>query len=83
VSTKNFSLIIFAEFSTIYRTGDYARLVKGVLVYEGRRDSQIKVRGNRVDLSEVERALQTAPYVDKAIVLCWRPGSEEQVTMTF
>jgi acyl-coenzyme A synthetase/AMP-(fatty) acid ligase len=68
------------EYSIIYRTGDYARLVKGVLVYEGRTDSQIKVRGYRVDLSEVERALREAPSVDKAVVLCWRPGREEQVS---
>ncbi|KAF4531412.1 hypothetical protein B566_EDAN009654 [Ephemera danica] len=70
-------------YAVLYRTGDYARLVKGVLVYEGRADSQVKVRGNRVDLSEVERALRTAPGVEKAVVLCWRSGREEQTLLGY
>lgn len=42
----------------LYRTGDRARRrPDGVLEYRGRRDDQVKVRGHRVELAEVEQAL--------------------------
>lgn len=71
--------MLLIEYSKIYRTGDYARISKGVVVYEGRVDSQIKVRGHRVDLTEVEKAVSRAPGVDKVVVLCYKPGELSQV----
>ncbi|XP_076622830.1 nonribosomal peptide synthetase ebony [Colletes latitarsis] len=71
------------EYSRIYRTGDYARISKGVLIYEGRVDSQIKVRGHRVDLTEVEKAVSRAPGVDKVVVLCYKPGELSQTLLAF
>lgn len=67
----------------MYRTGDYARLNKGLLIYEGRTDSQVKIRGHRVDLSEVERAMSSIPGVDKCVVLCYKPGELEQALLAF
>jgi len=67
----------------MYQTGDYGKVVNGVLLYEGRTDSQIKVRGHRVDLTEVETAihqLQDAG-IDKLAVLCYKPGETEQVQL--
>lgn len=68
---------------TMYKTGDYGKIVNGVLLYEGRTDSQIKVRGHRVDLTEVEAAIQKLPNsgIDKLTVLCYNPGETEQVTI--
>lgn len=65
----------------MYQTGDYGKMIDGVLLYEGRTDSQVKVRGHRVDLSEVEAAVQGLPDsgIDKVTVLCYRPGETEQV----
>ena len=54
--------------------------MKGTLIYEGRTDSQVKVRGHRIDLSEVENAVAAVPGIDKSVVLCYRPGQIEQVT---
>lgn len=67
----------------MYKTGDYGKIVNGVLLYEGRTDSQIKVRGHRVDLTEVEAAIQKLPNleIDKLTVLCYKPGETEQVTI--
>ncbi|MCT9932202.1 amino acid adenylation domain-containing protein [Planotetraspora sp. A-T 1434] len=54
----------------LYRTGDRVRwLPGGELYYLGRRDDQVKVRGVRVHLAEVERALAAHPGVRAAVVV--------------
>ncbi|MBI5171231.1 MAG: amino acid adenylation domain-containing protein [Candidatus Eisenbacteria bacterium] len=46
------------EFGRLYRTGDLARREHdGALVYLGRSDSQVKIRGHRVELSAIEASL--------------------------
>ncbi|PPK71456.1 hybrid non-ribosomal peptide synthetase/type I polyketide synthase [Actinokineospora auranticolor] len=59
-----------AELGRRYRSGDLARwLADGTLEYLGRTDDQVKVRGNRVSLGEVETALTRCPGVQAAVVL--------------
>jgi amino acid adenylation domain-containing protein len=54
----------------IYRTGDLARVGQDGLVYfVGRADSQVKTRGYRVELGEVEAALQTLPELQESAVV--------------
>jgi len=48
----------------LYRSGDLARLTEdGELIYVGRRDAQVKVRGHRIETGEVEAALVVLPEV--------------------
>ncbi|MBO0517969.1 AMP-binding enzyme, partial [Streptomyces beijiangensis] len=48
----------------LYRTGDICRQrPDGALDYVGRRDRQVKIRGQRLELDEVERVLESAPGV--------------------
>ncbi len=53
----------------IYRTGDLGRLTpEGEIEYLGRADSEVKVRGHRVDLQEIESAILEHPEVTAAVV---------------
>lgn len=57
----------------LYRTGDLVRWIardgRRELEYLGRVDSQVKIRGHRVELAEVEAALLRHPGVDQAAVV--------------
>ncbi len=54
----------------IYRTGDLAlSRADGAIVFLGRTDHQVKIRGIRVELGEIEAALGQHPEVAEAVVL--------------
>ncbi|XP_053946246.1 beta-alanyl-bioamine nonribosomal peptide synthetase ebony [Anastrepha ludens] len=76
-------LAVELKYSRLYRTGDYGSIRDGNVMYEGRTDSQIKIRGHRVDLSEVEKNVSELPFVDKAIVLCYHAGKIDQTILAF
>jgi len=54
----------------MYRTGDQVRLLSGGrFEFVGRRDDQVKVRGFRVELGEIDQALRRWPEVGDVAVL--------------
>ncbi|MEV6230157.1 amino acid adenylation domain-containing protein [Saccharopolyspora shandongensis] len=66
--------------SRLYRTGDLARRrADGSLEFLGRADDQIKIRGYRVELGEIEVALAAHPQVREAVVVLHRGGSGDSL----
>jgi acyl-CoA synthetase (AMP-forming)/AMP-acid ligase II len=66
--------------SRMYATGDRVRVLHdGNLVFLGRGDGQVKVRGYRVELSEVEAAINAHPAVGGAAVAVRAVGGTEQL----
>ena len=53
--------------------------MNGTIVYEGRSDSQVKIRGHRVDLTEVNHIVHQMKEVASSVVLCYKAGEPEQV----
>jgi amino acid adenylation domain-containing protein len=63
----------------IYRTGDMGRrLSDGSIKFEGRKDSQIKIRGFRVELGEIESAISKHPAVSEGVVVAHENGHGNQ-----
>jgi amino acid adenylation domain-containing protein len=59
----------------MYRTGDRARRrADGAIEFLGRDDEQVKIRGVRVELGEVEAALLALPGVDQAVAMVHGDG---------
>ena len=60
----------FAGVGNMYRTGDIGRqLENGLFDYIGRHDFQVKLRGLRIEMGEIEHALQQIPELKENIVV--------------
>ncbi len=60
----------FGDDEILYRSGDFARwLPEGNLEFLGRMDQQVKIRGQRIELEEVELQLMKNPLVKEAVVI--------------
>jgi acyl-coenzyme A synthetase/AMP-(fatty) acid ligase/acyl carrier protein len=68
----------------VYRTGDRVRrLSDGTLEFLGRADDQVKVRGYRVELGEVEQALRGHPGVAQGVVVLRSDGDDEPALVAY
>jgi amino acid adenylation domain-containing protein len=65
----------------LYRGGDYGRWQPdGKLVFLGRKDSQVKIAGFRIEIGEIENTLLRVPGVrDGAVVVAERPDRGKQL----
>lgn len=70
LTTEKFSTDWIPNEQRVYRTGDMVRwLPDGNLEYSGRKDNQVKVRGYRIELAEIEKQFNANPLIEHAVVL--------------
>jgi natural product biosynthesis luciferase-like monooxygenase protein/amino acid adenylation domain-containing protein len=78
---KNF---INQKSSYVYRTGDLGRyLPDGNIEFLGRKDNQVKVRGFRIELREVEEAILKDPRVKEIVVLAKEDARGDRVLIGY
>ncbi len=66
----------------MYRTGDVGRFLKnGEIEFLGRADHQVKIRGHRVELGEIESQLSRQENISQAVVIARedQPGNQQLV----
>lgn len=70
-----------AQSPRLYRTGDLGRWRNsGEIEYLGRVDRQIKLRGMRIELSEIESVLTSHPGVEQAVVIVKGEGAQKKLS---
>ncbi|MFC4870611.1 amino acid adenylation domain-containing protein [Negadavirga shengliensis] len=73
-----------ADSSRLYRTGDIGHyLPNGEIVVSGRIDHQIKIRGHRVELGEIEFALGQLDGIEDAVVDFQETNKENPVLLAY
>src|SRR5262249_46390093 len=66
------------------RTGDRGRInADGLLEFCGRKDDRIKIRGNRIELLDIERTLERLPGIDSAAVVAIARENHEPVLVAY
>ena len=71
--TKNFVVNTFnksAAHRTIFKTGDYGYLSNTGIILVGRKDRLVKIRGQKVNLNDIEASIQETDPTIEAHVLC-------------
>ncbi|MGV3610689.1 MAG: amino acid adenylation domain-containing protein [Fluviicola sp.] len=68
----------FRSNEKLYRSGDFARILSnGEIEYIGRKDEQVKIRGHRIEIGEIEAALLKLPEINDAVVLAKKNAQGE------
>ena len=74
---EKFTTNPYAEDEPLYCTGDLARWrADGNIEFMGRLDNQVKIRGNRVELGEIESQLLNHEEVEEAVVAAQAQGND-------
>ncbi len=68
----------------VYRTGDIGRYLKdGRLEYLGRIDNQVKIRGHRIELEEIESHLNQVEGINQSVVIVLATSDTDKIMQAF
>ncbi|MCB5054264.1 mutanobactin A non-ribosomal peptide synthetase MubC, partial [Streptococcus mutans] len=80
IEKTNDSFINHPKLGRIYKTGDLGRLTsQGYMEFCGRKDFQVKVNGNRIELGEIQAILQSFETIQNAIVTVGQNDYQKQL----
>ncbi|WP_264530612.1 non-ribosomal peptide synthetase [Flavobacterium sp. N502540] len=84
ITAEKFIVNPFKADEKLYRTGDMVkRLANGKIEFVGRKDNQVKVRGYRIELEEIENALLSNEQVDFAVVKTITVSGDEKEIVAY
>ena len=84
LTAERFSADLDGNGTRLVRTGDRGRInADGLLEFCGRKDDRIKIRGNRIELLDIERALERLPGIDRVAVVAVARDNHEPVLVAF
>lgn len=81
LNVESADVFVTVEGDRCYKTGDYGFMQDGLAFYMGREDQQVKIRGNRVEIGEVERAIAGFPGVRQVAVVADTFFANEEKTL--
>ncbi len=79
LTDKSFIRLAFEPFERIYKTGDLGIIEEGELICLGRKDQQIKLRGHRIELEDIDSNMLRIKDIE-ASVTCFDTESERLIT---
>jgi amino acid adenylation domain-containing protein len=84
LTAERFSADLDGNGTRMVRLGDLGRInADGLLEFCGRKDDRIKIRGNRIEPLDIERALEGLPGIDRAAVVAVARDNHEPVLVAF
>ena len=84
LTAARFSADLDGNGTRLVRTGDRGRInAEGLLEFCGRKDDRIKIRGNRIELRDIERALEGLPGIDRVAVVAVARDNHEPALLAF
>jgi non-ribosomal peptide synthetase component F/acyl carrier protein len=84
LTAEKFSDVLDDRGTRQVRTGDRGRInADGLLEFRGRTDERIKIRGNRIELADIEQALQRLPGINGAAVVVIPRKAHEPMLAAF
>ncbi|MBY0025386.1 amino acid adenylation domain-containing protein/non-ribosomal peptide synthase protein (TIGR01720 family) [Paenibacillus jamilae] len=74
----------FSKGTRLYRSGDAARLNEsGIMEYLGRIDQQVKIKGFRIELGDIESNIRSHSSVNDAVVIDWEDSIGSKALYAF
>jgi amino acid adenylation domain-containing protein len=84
LTAERFSNYLDGKGTRLVRTGDLGRInADDLLEFCGRKDDRIKIRGNRIELMDIERALERLPGIDHAAAVALPRENHEPLLVAF